>query len=125
MKTITFFLGVVICFASCDADFSDHQQEIHQMEDSVFANFPTVNRVTIKVSSDFSKEIFVTLGDKELYNANEAERSNVVKRTAEITKSIFKDRTPKKGEVVFVEEENTIHTASGAEKKYPMSLSED
>ncbi len=117
-------LALTIGFVSCNADFSDHQEEIRQMEDSVFANFPTVNRVSVNVQSDFNKEIIITLGDKELYNASDAERNKVVTRTTEITQNIFKDRTPKKGIVIFVEEENTLHSAPDTEKKYPMNLPE-
>ena len=95
------------------------------MEDSVFAVFPTVNRVTIKITSDFSKEIHVTLGDKELYHANEEERTRVVARTRDIVKNIFKERTPAKGEVIFVEEENKINTEDDAAKKYPIVLKEE
>ncbi len=115
------FVLLLAIITSCNMD-TDHTQEIKQMEDSVFASFPTVNRVTVKVSSDFSKEIVVTMGDKQLYNGSEDERTKVVSRTEKIVKNIFKEKTPGKGEVHFVEEENTLNSAPGSEKKYPLIL---
>lgn len=108
--------------SSCNIESTNYTQEIKQMEDSVFANFPTINRVTIEVKSDFGTDIYVTLGDKELYHASEEQRVNTVRGTERIIKNVFKDKTPPKGEIIFVEEETTIHVAEGSEKKYPVVL---
>lgn len=116
------FIGISLIVSSCNVETTDHTQEIKQMEDSIFANFPTVNRVTIEVKSDLGTDIFVTLGDKELYHANEEERVNVVHETERIIRNVFKDKTPPKGAIIFVEEETTLHAAEGSEKKYPVVL---
>ena len=123
MNKIILLVIITFIFYSCDSNSGNHEVQIKQMEDSVFANFATVNGVTIEVKSEMIyKVIFVTLRDKELYNASEANREKVVARTKNMIQNIFKETLPDKGEVIFVEEENTVHHTPGTEKKYPLEF---
>jgi len=122
MKKILLSLAASMVFLACNMQSSNHEQEIKQMEDSVFASLPTVNGVSIEISENFHKELRVTLRDKELYNAVEAERTKAVERIEGITEKVFKEKMPEKAEVIFVEEENTIHAKEGSEKVYPLKL---
>ncbi len=107
---------------SCNMEPKNHTAEISKMEDTLFKAFPSVNRVSIEVKDDFGTEVHITLGDATLYNANEDQRLAVTKEAAAITSYVFAGDAPKKGSVIFVQEENTIHTDKGSEKTYEMPL---
>lgn len=100
----------------------NYTAEIAKMEDTVFKAFPTVNRVSIEVKGDFGTEIIITLGDRELYNADETERQRVTNDAAALTDQIFAEKTPDKGTVVFVEDEQSIVVDKATKKTYPMPL---
>lgn len=122
-KALTFIAGIAcIGFSACNLEPKGHAEEIQKMEDTLFKSFETVNRVTVEVKNDFGKEVNITLGDQELYNATEEKRQLVVNKTTEITRHIFAEGTPKKGKVIFVKEENTILVDKSAAKTYDMPL---
>lgn len=105
--------------ASCQ-DFGPNDVYLKRMEDSVFQTFPTVNRVSIEIKEH--QDVYLTIGDKELYHGSEEERVKVVDQLAEMTWIIFKDNNRlSKGEVQFVEEETTREIQS-TPKVYPLNL---
>lgn len=120
---LLFSLLTALCIASCSLSPNGYKAEIAKMEDTLFKAFPTVNRVSIEVKNDFGSAIIITLGDAELYNADEAAKADVVDKTKAITLHVFgHDKMPGKGEVVFVKEENTINVDETAKKVYDMHL---
>ncbi len=81
------------------------------MQDSLFAAFPTVNRVGVEVKTDFGKELIVTLGDVQLFEASEERKEEVSRETARLARGIFAaEDLPGKGKMVFVREEQTLDT---------------
>jgi len=124
MNKILTMIVVAMCLggAGCDMTPRNYTVEIAKMEDTVFKAFPTVNRVSIEVKGDFGTEIIMTLGDRELYNADEGERQRVTNEAAALTDHIFGEKTPDKGTVVFVEDEQSIVVDEATKKTYPMPL---
>ncbi len=105
--------------ASCQ-EFGPNDAYLKRMEDSVFMTFPTVNRVSIEIKEH--RELYLTIGDKELYHAPEEERIKVADQLSEMSWIIFKDNNRlSAGEVRFVEEETT-RTISSEPKVYPLHL---
>lgn len=112
-----------VSLLSCNLEQKSYTAEIARMEDTLFKAFPTVNRVSIEVKNDLGTEINITLGDAELYNADDAARQKVVDETGNIIAHVFgPDKTPGKGKVIFVEEENTIHVNEDARKVMKLQL---
>ncbi|RYZ48636.1 MAG: hypothetical protein EOP49_18205 [Sphingobacteriales bacterium] len=118
--------GLIFCspfLYSCEGKEQQYTEEIRLMEDTLFKSFPTVNRVSIEVKQDFGSELRITLGDEQLYNGPETGRTDVVSRTADITKHVFtSDKMPEKGKLIFVKEENTIKTDEATWKTYDIPL---
>lgn len=122
MKKAFLFLSAFALLTNigCQMEPETYQQEIGKMEDTLWKSFPTVNRISIEVKQDMGKEVIVTLGDAELYNAPEEQRKQAAAKTAALTKHIFGKKTPEKGKVIFVKEETTISTDESTWKTYDM-----
>lgn len=118
--SLSFIIGSsLFALASCQ-EFGPNDVYLKRMEDSVFQTFPTINRISIEVKEH--REVYLTVGDKELYHATEEERIKVADQLAEMTWIIFKDNNRlSKGEVHFVEEETT-RTIESEPKVYPLHL---
>lgn len=113
----------LLLFTACNLTPTTYKTEIAQLEDSLFKAFPSVNRVSIEVKNDFGSELIITLGDAELYHATENKRTEITNRAKDIALHIFgADKKPNKGEVVFVQEENTIDVAEDTKKIYDMPI---
>lgn len=94
---------------------------LHKMEDTLFKLYPTVNRVSVEVKEN--KDVEITLGDADLYNAPEADKQKVTDEIAALTVHTFeKDNFLEKGTVIFVKEENTINVKEEDKKKYDMHI---
>ena len=102
----------------------NYTTQIQKMEDTLFHTFPTVNRVSVEVKTDFGTEINITLGDVALYQAPDAARQEVVEQTTAIVKHVFAPEVPEKGKIIFVEEEHTTNTNPETMKKYDLPLGE-
>ena len=118
---VAFGLALSFFMSSChDADY--YTAEIAKMQDTVFKAFPSVNRVSIEVKTDFGSALEITLGDKTLYEGPEENRVKVTDQAAAIAQHIFGEKLPEKGSVVFVAEENTINVPDASKKTYDMHL---
>lgn len=106
----------------CNMEPRNHTAEIVRLKDTLFQVLPHVQRVSIEVNNDFGEELIVTLGSKELYNADEVKRKEVAKEVSTLSKAIFSAKLPGQGKVLFVAEESTIINAPGSEKSEPMLL---
>lgn len=116
--------AVLIISSGCD-DQESNMRYIETMKDTLFKAFPTVNRVSVQVdyTGFFNKEVTITFGDADLYNATDAERDEATRKAGLITLAIFdKDKWPDKGNVTFVREENTIETDKTTEKVHDMHI---
>ncbi|MBS1589703.1 MAG: hypothetical protein JST52_08845 [Bacteroidetes bacterium] len=118
-----FSLALIVWFMTgCNMEPRNHTAEIVRLKDTLFQVLPHVQRVSIEVNNDFGEELIVTLGSKELYNADEVKRKEVAKEVSTLSKAIFSAKLPGQGKVLFVAEESTIINAPGSEKSEPMLL---
>jgi hypothetical protein len=114
------FIPVIIIFSSCKEAVSNDANN-RLMEDTLFKSYATVNRVTVEVKDN--EEVAVLLGDKELFNASEAERQKVADEIAMVTVHIYKEGNwLKKGTVTFVADESHIDVKNEEKKVYDMHL---
>ena len=125
MRKPCIIAATALIFFSCNLEPKNHTAEIQKMEDTLFKSFPTVNRVSIEVKDDFGTEVNITLGDAELYKAPETERQKVVQEATLITRHVFEKSNPVKGNLIFVQEENTIKVDEATAKKYVMDFPKD
>src|ERR1044071_5462692 len=113
------FTALFAAFAllhSCK-ELGSNDAQIRQMEDTLFKRYPTVNGVTIEVKEH--QDVFVTLRDKELYKATEAEQQRITGEVAQLSVQLFeKDNYLKDGTVIFVENETSIENDPAKQKKY-------
>ena len=115
-------LSVLIFSYGCK-DVESNDPYIHQMEDSLYKAFPTVNRVSIEVKEN--TDVLITLGDAELYNAPEEQRKAATDQIAKMSIHFFeKNNYLDKGTVTFVQEETSMDVKPGSEKVYDMHLKE-
>ncbi|RYD54837.1 MAG: hypothetical protein EOP56_17875 [Sphingobacteriales bacterium] len=120
--TLLYTFGIsVLAIATGCKDVQSNDPYIHQMEDSIYKAFPTVNRVSIEVKEN--TDVLITLGDAELYNAPEEQRNAATAQLAKMSVHFFeKNNYLDKGTVTFVAEENTMNVKPGSEKVYNMGL---
>lgn len=113
-------IAACTCIYSCK-EVGSNDLQIRQMEDSLFKRYPTVNGVTIEVKEN--QDVFVTLRDKELYNASQAEQQKITAEIATLSIQLFeKNNYLDEGTVIFVENETSIETDPAKQKKYDMQL---
>ncbi|MBS1782092.1 MAG: hypothetical protein JSS78_03410 [Bacteroidetes bacterium] len=113
---------MVLFMTGCSMEPRNHTAEIDRLKDTIFQVIPHVQRVSIEVNNDFGEELIVTIGSKELYNADEVKRKEVATEISAVSKAIFSAKLPDQGKVHFVAEESTLINAPGAEKTESLLL---
>lgn len=123
LKTTLLIVLPCITILSCEEKDISNAKYMRAMEDTVFATYPTVNRVSIEVKSN--DELVVTIGDKELYNSDDDKMQTTANEIGNMAIHIFGRNTLEKGDAVFVANETSIDVNENEKKTFDMHLAHE
>jgi hypothetical protein len=89
MNKIVAFFSIaiaIILFSSCQ-DEASYMPQIEQMKDSIFATYPTVGAITIKVED--RSNLKIVLGDEQLFKAPQATKIKEAGELGQMAVRIF------------------------------------
>lgn len=105
-KIITFCIAAVaIVFAatSCSTN-AGNMQQMGQMKDSIFAQYPSIAAVLVNVEND--NTLVIAIGSQDLYSADDLRRQNIANEIGAMALRIFgKDNKLEHGKILVTQNE--------------------
>jgi len=107
MKKYALILPVLFLSMFSCKEAGDNTLNMKTMEELLYKNYPSVNRVSVEVEEN--SNVYITLGDEHLYSLSGAEKQKIVNDLGpEIIRIFDKGNWLNKGRITFAKQESTL-----------------
>jgi hypothetical protein len=107
MKKYALLLPVLVLSMFSCKEAGDNTLNMKTMEELLYKNYPSVNRVSVEVEEN--SNVYITLGDVHLYSLSADEKQKIVNDLGpEIIRIFDKGNWLNKGRITFAKQESTL-----------------